>query len=517
MRKGESTDAHRQQAGEQQQAQQPSRGQVYADAYADVALPRDANAEFRKALSENTSFRVLQDALTHVPMNELRPFGRVTQKKYAIELTDLPAQDQERSGRCWIFAGVNVLRRLLLEKYKGLSPTDVQLSHAFIYFYAWMEKGNAALEWARHFASKGMNASPELPSTLNKLLADGGTWSTFSALVKKYGVVPLDAFPDSEQASSSRDLNRVAGIILRTAIAQVFQLFAGSPQKASSPSSHRHEFARIKQQTLARLYRALSAMLGTPPASFELSREVTKALSKSHSGNKSKNDNKNKSKTRLAAGPMTPLSFYNEVVRPAFDPDDYVCITSDPRQPSDTLFAISYGDLTGHSYNSGELNEMSTTLGACLWNVDGMGEVKGAALRALRRRTPVWFSCDVFKFYSNNKMYMNASATSADLLTGTDIWSLPRGALMDSGAIENSHAMTLVGYDPDGDVWKVDNSWGQTHALIMSGRWFERFVVTAVVPKQCLDPATRGKYERAARELRPRMLPPWDLYGNPQF
>lgn len=92
--------------------------------------------------------------------------------------------------------------------------------------------------------------------------------------------------------------------------------------------------------------------------------------------------------------------------------------------------------------------------------------------------------------------------------------------LYDTGVIENLHAMTFVGYDRDTGTWKVQNSWGETEALVMTDKWFERFVVSIVVPLACLDDAhdrARAKNdEKDVLDAR-NMAPAWDLYASPQL
>ena len=62
--------------------------------------------------------------------------------------------NQKRSGRCWMFAGLNVLRVLLAEK---LNVKSVELSQAYLQFYDKLEKANFFLEKGLERFDKPLN------------------------------------------------------------------------------------------------------------------------------------------------------------------------------------------------------------------------------------------------------------------------------------------------------------------------------------------------------------------------
>ena len=62
--------------------------------------------------------------------------------------------NQKRSGRCWMFAGLSVLRVLLAEK---LNVKSVELSQAYLQFYDKLEKANFFLEKGLERFDKPLN------------------------------------------------------------------------------------------------------------------------------------------------------------------------------------------------------------------------------------------------------------------------------------------------------------------------------------------------------------------------
>ena len=51
---------------------------------------------------------------------------------FSNNIETLPTKEQKSSGRCWIFAGCNVLREAIYKKY---NLEDFELSQNFISFY----------------------------------------------------------------------------------------------------------------------------------------------------------------------------------------------------------------------------------------------------------------------------------------------------------------------------------------------------------------------------------------------
>jgi bleomycin hydrolase len=60
-----------------------------------------------------------------------------------IELEGSPVTNQERTGRCWLFASTNVFRVGMMKKYKLGS---FQFSQSYLFFWDKLEKANFFLE-----------------------------------------------------------------------------------------------------------------------------------------------------------------------------------------------------------------------------------------------------------------------------------------------------------------------------------------------------------------------------------
>ena len=67
----------------------------------------------RKDFSANPAYRLAQNAVTRVAVDDVainREIVNSTDHSLSTLLDDWKVTNQERSGRCWLFAGLNLLR-----------------------------------------------------------------------------------------------------------------------------------------------------------------------------------------------------------------------------------------------------------------------------------------------------------------------------------------------------------------------------------------------------------------------
>ena len=134
---------------------------------------------------------------------------------------DASITDQKQSGRCWAFAGLNVLRASML---KELELDSLELSQAFPFFYDKLEKANAFLTRVIAEADRPLD-DREVVDSLYSPIPDGGWWPEFARLVAKYGIVPAYAMPDTVSAGNSEAMNEhLATLLRRTALEQVHRM-----------------------------------------------------------------------------------------------------------------------------------------------------------------------------------------------------------------------------------------------------------------------------------------------------
>ena len=160
--------------------------------------------------------------------------------------------NQKSSGRCWIFAGLNMLRRHIIKKLA--LPNNFQFSQSYLFFYDKLERMNYNIVLLRKWidADKTKN-SREVQHLLKEPFGDGGQWAMFANLINKYGVVPQYAYPESFHSSNSRGVN--------TALNRLFRNFANKMLTNTTTQFN-------KQEALQKTYEVLVSFFGEPPKEF---------------------------------------------------------------------------------------------------------------------------------------------------------------------------------------------------------------------------------------------------------
>ena len=112
---------------------------------------------------------------------------------FSEEVPSKGISDQQSSGRCWLFSGMNVLRSKMIEKY-NLGPFE--FSQNYIFFYDQLEKANLYLQ--------GIIDTRDLPMDDRKVewlfrhtIGDGGQFTGVSDLITKYGIVPSNVMAET--------------------------------------------------------------------------------------------------------------------------------------------------------------------------------------------------------------------------------------------------------------------------------------------------------------------------------
>ena len=104
-----------------------------------------------------------------------------------IPIEGSPVTNQQRSGRCWLFASTNVFRVAIMKAY---NLDSFQLSQAYLFFWDKLEKANHFLESILVTVDEPLDGRL-LTALMSSPVGDGGQWDMVANLVEKYGLVSL--------------------------------------------------------------------------------------------------------------------------------------------------------------------------------------------------------------------------------------------------------------------------------------------------------------------------------------
>jgi bleomycin hydrolase len=385
-------------------------------------------------------------------------------------LDDWGVTDQKQTGRCWMFAGLNLLRFAARQK---LGVKEFEFSQNYLMFWDKVERANYFFEAVIESADREVG-DRNVAFLLDGPLSDGGQWNMFINLVKKHGLVPKSLMPETDSSSNSRRMNG----LLRGKLREGARRLRTMHTHGASLSDLR----AVKDEYLREVHRILSIHLGTPPEQFAWQW-------------------RDKENVFHRTDQVTPQQFAAQFVDLPLD--DYVCLVHDPRS----------GSPYGRTYTVQYLGNVVGGQRVIYLNV-GMELMKRIAQRTLEAGEPVWFGCDVGKQMRRDIGLMDKDLYDLEALYDIS-FEMDKAARLEYGETQMTHAMLFTGVDAvDGTArrWRVENSWGadpgQKGFFTMNDSWFDEYMFEIAARKSYLPEDLQ-----AALALEPIILPPWDPMG----
>ena len=438
------------------------------------SVPLDAKAiRERIAGPTETDLRVARNAVTAAGSSAAaldHQVARELQPVFETVLDDWTVTNQKRSGRCWMFAGLNLLRA---ESVKQFTMKSFEFSQSYLQFWDKLERANYFLTAIIETVDRPID-DRTVAFLLDYPVDDGGQWNMFAALVDKYGLVPKPFMPETFSSSNTRRMNNLLTSLLRRSASRIRDAHSGG-----APIS---DLEALRDETVEAVLRFLRIDLGDPPERFLW---------------QWRDDEREFHRT----GEVTPIAFARDELDA--DVSEYVCLVSDPRSDHerDRTYTVEY---------------LGNVVGAppvVYLNV-GIESLKEISRRLLEDGRPVWFGCDTGAMSHTKRGIWHPKLYDYEGLYGIAFDTDREQRLRFHDSLM-SHAMLFTGIDaPNGKTrqWRVENSWGDQSGdkgfFTMADEWFDEYVYEIAAPRTYLTDDMRS-----ALETEPIVLPPWDPMG----
>jgi bleomycin hydrolase len=443
--------------------------------------------EIQRDFELDTHAKAMQNALTSTSIKDLSESREILaghSDTFSHRIKTKGISNQKSSGRCWMFAGFNTLRPVIM---KNLDLDTFEFSHIYLQFWDKFEKANTFLEYMIQYRDLDIQ-SREISFLMKSPCPDGGYWENFTDLVNKYGLMPKEAMAETASSESTGLMTKNLNRILRKHAGRMLDGY----EKDQSVSRMRAK----KKQALADVYKILVLNLGQPPREFTWRHTIKAEDSDDDEDTKEKPDEIDVAQPLSERQTFTPRSFYETFVN--VDLSQYVNIADDPIRAKGTHSEVLITKNLFNGQNAHFANVSRATL-------------KQVAVAMLLDNRALYFAADVSPDQDSKKGIMADGLYDFESVYGLDMSITKRQRLLYRDSTVN-HGMAFIGVDLLNGIpqkWLVENSWGsdkgQSGLWTMYDNWFDEYVFNLVVHKKYVPQAVLDILEKPATKL-----PVWD-------
>lgn len=369
---------------------------------------------------------------------------------FNIELPETKRYDQKDSYKCWIYAGINVIKHNVAENL-NIDIMNLELSNNYIAFFDKLEKSNNVYENIIELENTDLDYIHK-EKIVEFCVSEGGYWEWFVAIINKYGIVPIHFMPDSVE---STNYEKVTGIFTEKVKKDISYLL-----KLKNNNENIEKLREIKEKFLQENYNLLSKILGEPKFNFNY-------------------EYKDKNHNYVIYKNMTPIDFKNKFL--TLDLSDFVSIGNLPM----------YNKQYYRMYSKKYLGNVYQNSYAQFLNLP-IEDLKDLTIKQLNDGIPVWMGAHIMKFRDKKSGILDVRLYNyKDTL---DFKPLTKEEALNLHDIEMHHAMTFCGVhlvDNKPIRWKIEDSYGDKEKIngyyIMNDNFFNEFVLNVIIDRKYLS------------------------------
>lgn len=407
---------------------------------------------YKEIYNKDINNKIIENAITKNGINKVCLNSDVIKRNrnlFNIELPKTKIYDQKDSSRCWIHAGINLIKNNIADNL-NLKEENYALSINYLSFLDKLEKSNSMYE--RVIENDKFNLNEEINKDYLKYgVYEGGYFEYFRSLVNKYGIVPETIMPDVESSLHSQELSRLFNEKVKKDIFNLLDL-----KKNSVIDDLRKE----KNKMLEENYNILAKCLGDLPVKFNY-------------------EYKDKEDKYVIIKNITPKEFANKYL--TINLNDLVSISNLP------MFNKEYNKLYRKKYSENIIED-------CIIQFVNLPIeiLKELAVKQLKDNMPVIFGCDMKKMRNNDLGIMDA-----ELYNYKDVFKfelLSKEEALNLYDISYEHVMLITGvHVVDNKIirWKVEDSYGdKVHKdgyYVLNDNFFNDFVIQVIIDKKYLS------------------------------
>lgn len=413
----------------------------------------EAIKDFSKNYNMDSQNKVIENAITKNGLEKTcieRKILIENQPIFNIELPETKRYDQKENQKCWIYAGINVIKHNIA-KNLNMNIMDLELSDNYIAFFDKLEKSNFVYENIIHLEDTSLEYINK-ENIIKYCAEEGGYWQMFVAIVNKYGIVPKKIMPDVVESMNYQKITILFSEKIKKDIIKLI--------KMKNNNASIDELQKQKYEFLQENYSFLSKILGEPIFDFNY-------------------EYKDKDGKIQYYKNLTPIEFKNRFL--TLKLEDFVSIGNVPmyNKEYNKKYVKKY---MGNVYENSKVGFLNLPI----------EDLKKFVILQLKDGIPVWMGIHIRKFENeeagilDTRLYNYRETLNLKCLTKEEA--------LNFSDIQLHHAMTICGVhiiDNKPLRWKVEDSYGDKEKIngyyVMNDNFFDEFVLNIIVNKKYLS------------------------------
>lgn len=381
---------------------------------------------------------------------------------FVIDVKTRGITNQQKSGRCWEFSALNLLREHTAEK---MHMKQFEFSQNYLSFYDKLEKCNNWLNMFIEHRNEEWNS--DMMQYLLNGISDGNVWDQPVGLILKYGLVPKEVMGETWASNHTSKMNEILNQMLKK-------------DALILKETSEDQTGAVKEKMMAEIYRFECIMFGHPVKEFDYAyRDEENVYHKDYH--------------------LTPHSFYDKYV--GIDLRQYVHIINEPT-PYEPMHTVI------ESHDNGNMTEQNRRRLNLPWD-----EFEALLTAQLKDNQPVWIGLDAGAFINRKDGIWDSESFNYEPWLRKDM-SFTKGERLQLKISSPTHNVLLTGVDFDEEGkperWKIENSWGKESGkdgfFIASEAYFKEYVYEAAIMKKYMN-----EEQKEALEKPSVVLKPWEL------
>lgn len=420
--------------------------------------------DFAKIYNQNPRNKEIEERITKEGLEKACINEEIIKQNppiFNVELSETKRYDQKDSLKCWIFAGMNLIKRNMAENL-DMDVMNLELSDNYIAFFDKLEKSNSIYEKVIHAKTNDLRQIQK-NKILNNCVEETGNWATFLAILNKYGIVPLSVMPNTAESLNYKKLWYVYKEKIKQDVICLLEY--------KNKENDKNKLEEMKLQFLQENYTFLSKILGEPPIQFDY-------------------EYKNTKQEKVLLNKITPLEFSKYVT---LDLQSYIIMGNE------LGWDREYNKRYDYCTNTNVYKKSNTKV----LNVTSK-ELKSLAIKQLKDGIPVYFGVCIRKYRDDTSGVLDTRLYNYEKELG--VKCLNKELAMKLNETELHHWMTFTGVYLEEEKpirWKVEDSYGDKEKVngyyVMNDNYFDDFVITIIVDKKYLNEKQYKLWEQKAK------------------